>query len=301
MPLYLIGLGLYNEKDISVRGLELVKQSDYIYMEYYTSILGVPKETLEEFYNKKITLADRDMIESEFEKEIIEKAKTNKVSLLVVGDPFSATTHTDLYLRAIENNIKIEVLNNASIINACGISGMSLYRFGEIISIPYFTEKWKPYSFYEKIKKNKDNDQHTLLLLDIKVKEVSEENLAKGKMIYEPPRFMSINTALKQLKDSEENLKLNIIDDDTNYIGLARVGAPDQMIVSGKYKELVNFDFGKPLHSLIICAKSVHSMEREMFDYYSVSKFNNDNLNSTNTTNIIDKNVDIENININKS
>lgn len=271
MVLFLIGLGLYSEKDVSVKGLELIKSSDYIYMEYYTSILGVSKETLEKFYEKEIILADRDMVEAEFEQEIMSKAEKGKVCLLVVGDPFSATTHVDLYLRAIKANVKIEVLNNASIINACGVSGLSLYRFGEIISIPYFTEKWKPYSFYEKIMKNKKNDQHTLLLLDIKVKEVSEENLARGKMIYEPPRFMSINTALLQLRQSEDNLKMNIINDKTIYIGLARIGAPDQMIVSGTYEDLVGVDFGKPLHSLIIVSENGnHTLEKEMIEYYRV-------------------------------
>lgn len=66
-----------------------------------------------------------------------------------------------------------------------------MYRFGETVSVPFFTEKWKPYSFYPKIKNNIINNLHTLVLLDIKVKEISEENLARGKKIYEPPRFMS--------------------------------------------------------------------------------------------------------------
>lgn len=57
--------------------------------------------------------------------------------------------------------------------------------------MPFFTEKWKPYSFYPKIKINISNNLHTLVLLDIKVKEISEENLARGKKIFEPPRFMS--------------------------------------------------------------------------------------------------------------
>lgn len=50
MVLYLIGLGLYGEKDITVRGLEIVKSSDYVYMEYYTSILGIGVEKLSAFY-----------------------------------------------------------------------------------------------------------------------------------------------------------------------------------------------------------------------------------------------------------
>lgn len=35
---------------------------------------------------------------------------------------------------------------------------------------------------------------HTLCLLDIKVKEPNLEMLARGKTVYEPPRYMSINT-----------------------------------------------------------------------------------------------------------
>ena len=44
--LYLIGLGLADEKDISVKGLEIVKRAQRVYLEAYTSILLVDKETL---------------------------------------------------------------------------------------------------------------------------------------------------------------------------------------------------------------------------------------------------------------
>lgn len=66
-----------------------------------------------------------------------------------------------------------------------------VYRFGETVSVPFFTEKWRPYSFFPKIATNIKNNLHTLVLLDIKVKEISEENLARGKKIYEAPRFMN--------------------------------------------------------------------------------------------------------------
>jgi len=54
----------------------------------------------------------------------------------------------------------------------------------------FFTETWKPTSWYGKIKGNRGNNLHTLVLLDIRVKEISDENLKKGKKIYEPPKFM---------------------------------------------------------------------------------------------------------------
>ena len=274
MVLYLIGLGLCNEKDITVKGLEYIKQSDYIYMEYYTSILGIDSTKLEEYYGKKIILADREMIEIGFDKEILEKAKTSKVSLLVVGDPFSATTHIDLYLRCIHEGVKVEVVNNASILNSIGITGLSLYRFGETVSIPFFTEKWRPYSFYDKICRNYKNDLHTLILLDIKVKEISEENLAKGKKIYEKPRFMTVNQALDELLEASEKSETiienkGLINEDNLCYGVARIGSENQIVKAGKIKDIIKFDFGKPLHSVVLCAKTLSSIEKEVVEFYS--------------------------------
>ena len=37
---------------------------------------------------------------------MLEQSKTEDVAFLVVGDPFAATTHTDLILRAVEMGIK---------------------------------------------------------------------------------------------------------------------------------------------------------------------------------------------------
>ena len=87
--------------------------------------------------------------------------------------------------------------------NAVASTGLQLYHFGETVSIVFFTDKWKPDSFYNKIKSNKERGQHTLCLLDIKVKEQSEENLLRRKKIYEPPRFMSVNVCIEQLLEIE--------------------------------------------------------------------------------------------------
>lgn len=38
--LYIIGLGLGDERDITLRGLEAVKKSQKVYMEAYTSLLS---------------------------------------------------------------------------------------------------------------------------------------------------------------------------------------------------------------------------------------------------------------------
>lgn len=44
--LYLIGLGLADETDITVKGLQIVKKAQRVYLEAYTSILLVGKDRL---------------------------------------------------------------------------------------------------------------------------------------------------------------------------------------------------------------------------------------------------------------
>ena len=114
--LYIIGLGLGDERDITLSGLEADKKSQKIYMEAYTSLLsfGLSSDGLsnlvshlaaqqihqfalkayiffflgqEKFYGKPITLADREMVE-EKAGEMIEEAIDNDIAFLVVGDPF---------------------------------------------------------------------------------------------------------------------------------------------------------------------------------------------------------------------
>jgi diphthamide biosynthesis methyltransferase len=61
----------------------------------------------------------------------------------------------------------VKVIHNASVMNAVGVCGLQLYRYGETISIPFFTETWRPDSFYEKIQNNRRLGLHTLCLLGL--------------------------------------------------------------------------------------------------------------------------------------
>lgn len=73
--LYFIGLGLGDAKDITVKGLEVVKSAKKVFLEHYTSILSCGKTDLEEFYGRNdLILADRDLVESGAD-EILEDAK----------------------------------------------------------------------------------------------------------------------------------------------------------------------------------------------------------------------------------
>eukprot|EP00879_Flechtneria_rotunda_P005975 GHRR01006283.1.p1 GENE.GHRR01006283.1~~GHRR01006283.1.p1 ORF type:complete len:308 (+),score=74.71 GHRR01006283.1:91-924(+) len=268
MVLYLIGLGLYDEQDITLRGLNAIKQCQRVYLEAYTSILLCDKSRLEQLYGKEVVVADREMVETEADK-ILEGADQYDVAFLVVGDPFGATTHTDLQLRARDRCIPVKVVHNASVMNAVGACGLQLYRFGEAVSIVFFTETWRPDSFYDKIRANKKLGLHTLCLLDIKVKEPDLEALARGRTVYEPPSYMTINTALEQLLEIEQKRGECAYSPNALCVGISRLQADDQQIVVGSMQQLLDVDFGPPLHCLII-AGDVHVVEEEFLRYYRI-------------------------------
>ena len=114
--LYLIGLGLGDEKDITVKGLETVRRCKAVFLEAYTSILGVDKERVEDFYGCKISLMDREAVEQECDT-MLDMARTDEVAFLVVGDVYGATTHTDIAVRARDLGITVKVL--FYILDAC--------------------------------------------------------------------------------------------------------------------------------------------------------------------------------------
>ncbi len=245
MTLFLIGLGLADEKDITLKGLDAVKQCNKVYLEHYTSGLSCSKEDLEQLYGKKVEIADRNFVESA--EVLLKEAKESDVALLIIGDPLCATTHWDILQRAKEQNIKTVVIHNASIINAIGAVGLQVYKFGKTTSIPFPKENFEPESYYNIIKENKSIGAHTLVLLDL-----------------DPinNRFMSVNEAIELLRkiDRKRNEKVFLPKDWC--IGIARLGAKDQKIVSGTVIEVSDADFGKGPHCLVVPG-NLHFLEEE--------------------------------------
>jgi len=273
---YVIGLGLGDAKDVTVKGLEIIKKCDRVYLETYTSILTVQQEALEEFYGRSLIAADRELVESNAD-EILPRSEDENVAFLVVGDPFGATTHTDLILRAKEKEIQVKVIHNSSILTAVGCCGLQLYSYGEIVSIPYWTDTWRPDSFYEKIASNRQRGLHTLCLLDIKVKEPTLESMMKRKKEYMAPRFMSVNEAANQLIAILDNKTQNGHKDlaftqQSLVVGLARVGCEDQHIVACSLQNMTHVDLGPPLHCLIIPTEKLHPLELEFLTQYALDK-----------------------------
>ena len=270
MTLYLIGIGLSDKEDITVKGLLAVKSCDEIYLEQYTSTFSSSVEDLSEFYGKKVIVADRTLIESGADKEIIEKAKNKNIAVLIIGDVFSATTHTDLMLRARHAGVTIEYIPNASIFNVIGITGLELYKFGKTTSITFPTGSFISETCYDIIKQNMAQGLHTLCLLDIKMAEPSPENLRKGIMIAEPPRFMTVKEAIKNLLSVENKRGENLINDNTKVVGCARLGSKNFVVKYGNLGTIEKEDFGAPLHSLIIPGNT-HFIEEEALALWKVN------------------------------
>ncbi|XP_954151.1 diphtine synthase, putative [Theileria annulata] len=309
MVLSIVGLGLGDVEDITIKGFKAIKDADIVYLEIYTSFLiNSDKHKLEEYYGKEIKEVDRIFVEEQNDT-LLNEAKDKNVALLIAGDPFRypltplsslttypyiyypyATTHVEIYYKAMNSGINVNVIHNASILNSVGITGLQLYRFGETVSIPFFEENWKPFSFYDKIMQNYNNNLHTLCLLDIKVRERSVENIMKNKLIFEEPSYL-----LPVIYNFEfgifpyySNINMNTVTHYHNYyynftiilrfkigkidfmvIGIARLSSEDQIIKSGKLEDLLNFDFGPPLHSLIVCSPHLHHYEQLFFNHYS--------------------------------
>ncbi|UQC76239.1 diphthine synthase [Colletotrichum lupini] len=270
--LYLVGLGLSDETDITVKGLEVVKKASRVYLEAYTSILLVDKAVLEAYYGREIVVADREMVESNSD-EILRDAQTEDVAFCVVGDPFGATTHTDLVLRARELSIPVATVPNASIMSGIGATGLQLYNFGQTVSMVFFTDTWKPASFYDRIKENRDIGLHTLVLLDIKVKEQSLEDMARGRRVYQPPRYMTVGQCAAQMLEIEEDKKDGVYTPDSLAIGAARVGGKTEKYVAGTLKELCETDeiLGGPLHSMVLLGRRAHELERDYIREFAVN------------------------------
>lgn len=218
------------------------------------------------------------MVESESDS-ILNGADEEDVAFLVVGDPYGATTHTDLTIRARELSIKTQSIPNASIMSAIGSSGLQLYNFGQTVSMVFFTDSWKPLSFYDRVAENRSIGLHTLVLLDIKVREQSLENMARGRKIYEPPRYMTAGLCAQQLLEAEgirvEAGTGGAYNKESLAIGAARVGGATETYVSGTLEELAEQAddvLGAPLHSLVLLGRRTHELEHVFVKEFAVDK-----------------------------
>lgn len=240
----MVGIGLGNELDITVRGLETIRKCSYIYLESYTSKLNTSKKELEQLYGREIEIVDRQYVENR-SSDIVKRAKTKDVAFLVIGDALSATTHISLLMEAKEENVETQVIHNASILNAVSDTGLSLYKFGKTASIPFDNEAIE--TPYEILKENLSINAHTLFLLDL----ISMEDT-----------FMTVNEAIEYLLRIESKKKLNIFSKNTMVVACCKLGSEDAVIKYGKATDIVSHEFSKFPQCLIVPSK-LHFVEED--------------------------------------
>jgi diphthine synthase len=248
--LVFVGMGLYDENDLSLRGIREAKTADFVFAEFYTSLMaGLSLKRLEEKIGKKIVTVTRKTLEEDNGEPILQRAENSKVAFLVPGDPLIATTHIDLRIRAQKRGVKTQVVHGASIISAVmGLSGLQNYRFGRSVTVPFPEQGLVSETPYNVIAENKSRDLHTLCFLDIK----TEKTL-----------YMTIKEALEILLSLERKKKMCGVTLSSLAIGLARAGAEDAIVKAEEIEALLSFKFGSPPHMLVFPADRLHFMEAE--------------------------------------
>ena len=235
--LYLIGLGL-DEKSISQNGLGTIKKCKKIYLDNYTVNFPYSEKDLEKVVKKKIISLDREKVEN---NEIVVEAKKENVALLIYGSPLTATTHISIIEDAKKNKVKYKVIYSGSIFDAIAETGLQIYKFGKITSIPKWQKNFTPNSFIEILKENKKIDAHSLILIDI---------------------GLDLRDALEELEKSaeEKNLKIGKI------LVCSQLGTESKKIIYGEIKNLKNKIVKKP-YCLIIPGK-LHIVEKEILERF---------------------------------
>ena len=239
--LYLIGLGLNDEEDLTLKALNILKQCDKIYAEFYTNVWQGSMENLEKLIGKPLNIIEREKVESML---LINEAKDKTISLLIPGDPLSATTHYELIALAKQNNVNYHIIHAPSIHTAIAETGLDLYKFGRITTMPLFQKTYQPSSPYQIIESNQKIGYHTLMLLDIK---------------------MTITQALEQLLILEDIQKKNIISNSAKAIACAKLGSNDKKIIYNTIEELIKQNI-KDIPAVIIIPGRLNDKEKEYLE-----------------------------------
>jgi len=234
--LYIIGLGL-NADGISKFGLQVVKKCKRVYLEDYTVDFPYSQGELREVLGKKIVPADREFVES---LEIVDEARKVDIALLVYGSPLTATTHISLIEEAKNCGVKYKIIYNASIFDAVAETGLQLYKFGKVTSMPKWGKSFSPDSFMKIVQDNQSMKAHSLILIDI---------------------GLEFQDALSQLKIAAEKNKIDL----KKIILCQRLGTKNQRISYKTIEELEKYEDVKKPYCIVIPSK-LHFVEKEFLE-----------------------------------
>src|SRR5713226_188140 len=244
--LVFIGLGLDDEKGLTLRGLDEARSADVVFAELYTSALpGASLEAVEKLIDRKIRRLTRHEVEDG--QVLLAAATKGAVAFLVPGDSMSATTHVDLRLRAAAAKIRTRIVHGVSILtSAAGALGLQAYKFGRTTTVPFPSAGFAPTSPLEAILENRRAGLHSLVLLDLR----------------EDGSFLAPRDAIASMLRMAAAVGTSEFGPHTLGCVLSRVGSPEVRAFAGPIAELADRDLGRPLHCLVIPG-TLHFLEKE--------------------------------------
>jgi diphthine synthase len=250
MSVAFIGLGLNDERGLTLEGLEEARHANSVFAEFYTNIMpGLDRKKLELLLGKRIVVLSRVQLEDEGGMRIVHAAETERVAFLVPGDPMIATTHISIRLELAKKGIPSKIIHGPSITSAvCGATGLQSYKFGKSVTLPQ--ESGVPGSVLDTVQDNKKRGLHTLILLDVRAERSGQ---------------LTIGEAAAKLVAADAGLEQSV------GIGVARIGSEDQLVLSGRLGTLQGENFGKVPHSLVIPGR-LHFMEAEALKAFCGAK-----------------------------
>jgi len=228
--LYLISLGLHDEKDMSIRAVEAAKKCNSVYVEFYTNKASTNAKKLSELIERPVQELDRHGLE-ERSAALLREARGKDVAIIVPGDALTATTHISLLLDAREQGVRTNVIHGSSIISAVGETGLQVYKFGRTVTLTKPVQK----SMLKALENNRKIGLHTLVLLDI---------------------GMTARQGLELLRSETGDEKVVVA---------CSMGANNQIISYGKAEELLKKYTNKEPAVIIIPGK-LHFMEKEYLE-----------------------------------
>ena len=248
--LYFVGMGLLGLKSCSLESLGILQNVDVVFLEKYTNYIFEEITQLLKPILSKIVMINREDMEDN-DNSFLDRMKGKSAAILIPGDPFIATTHNSLRMLAVEKGYNYQTIHNTSIVSAAAsASGLSSYRFGRTVTLPFPNNPSEvPYKV---IQLNKGIKAHTLVLLDI--------NPLSG-------IFLSVNEAIALLFELEEKNQAKIFTENEFVVGLARIGYKNELISAGFPTEVKTLSWQRigPPQALIVCANSLHFAEEEAF------------------------------------
>lgn len=233
--LYMISIGLNDEKDISLKSIETAKKCSKLYIELYTDNISTNAEILSKLVGKKVFVLDRKGMEDGSGK-LITEAKSKDVGIFVGGDALSATTHIMLVSEAKKAGVAVKVIHGSSIMTAVAETGLQLYKFGRTVTLTRGFEK----SILDGIKSNMKAGLHTLVLLDI------------GMTAKEAVSILSKRLGQK-----------------TMAVAACRLGGNDSVIRCGSLKQLAEDKKIDSTPAVVMLPGKLHFMEEEVLEQLS--------------------------------